>query len=66
MIHDDSVQHEIAYRLDETITDTRYLLNAPAGAASDHVWPTSPRYWDWHDDLEIEAIYHSDSTEAPR
>jgi predicted nucleic acid-binding Zn-ribbon protein len=51
IIHDETVQHEITYRLDETITGARWLLDAPAGAASDHFWPTIPRYWDWHDDL---------------
>jgi predicted nucleic acid-binding Zn-ribbon protein len=60
MIHDDSVQHEIAYRLGETITGARYLLDAPAGAASDHFWPTSPRYWDWHNDLAFDFELEDD------
>lgn len=54
MVHDDAVQHEITYRLDETITGARWLLDAPAGAASGQFWPTMPRYWDWHDDLAFD------------
>lgn len=60
MIHGDAVQHEITYRLDETVTEARYLLDAPAGAASDHFWPTNPRYWDWHDDLAFEFELEDD------
>ena len=60
MIHDDVVQHEITYRLDETITGARWLLDAPAGAASDYFWPTSPRYWDWHDDLGFDFELEDD------
>lgn len=60
MIHDDAVQHEFAYRLDETITGARYLLDAPAGAASDHFWPTMPRYWDWHVDLAFDFELEDD------
>jgi hypothetical protein len=60
IIDDDAVHHEITYRLDETITGTRYLLDAPAGAASDHFWPTSPRYWDWHDDLGFDFELEDD------
>lgn len=51
IVHDDSIHHEIPHRPSETITEARYLLDASAGAASDNFWPTSPRYWDWHDDL---------------
>jgi len=54
IIDDDSIQHEIAHRPSEKITEARYLLDAPAGAASDHYWPTIPRYWDWHDDLSFD------------
>jgi hypothetical protein len=60
IIHDDSIQHEIAYRSGEKITEARYLLDAPAGAASDHFWPTIPRYWDWHDDLAVNFELEND------
>lgn len=60
IIHDDSIQQEITYRLDETITGARYLLDAPAGAASDYFWPTMPRYWDWHDDLGFDFALEDD------
>jgi hypothetical protein len=54
IVHDDSIHHEIPHRPSEKITEARYLLDAPAGAASDHFWPTMPRYWDWHDDLAFD------------
>lgn len=60
MIHDDAVQHEITYRLNETITGARWLLDAPAGAASDQFWPTSPRYWDWHDNIGFDFQLEDD------
>ena len=60
IIHNDSIQQKITYRLDETITGARYRLDAPAGAASDHFWPTMPRYWDWHDDLGFEFQLEDD------
>ena len=53
IIRDESIHHEIARRPSEEMTETRYLLDAPAGAASDQYWPTIPRYWDWHDDLRF-------------
>jgi predicted nucleic acid-binding Zn-ribbon protein len=51
IIRDESIHHEIARRPSEEMTAARYLLDAPAGAASNHYWPTMPRYWDWQDDL---------------
>jgi len=49
IIHDDSIKQTMQHPTDE-ISETRYLLDAPAGAASDF-WPTMPRYWDWHEEL---------------
>jgi len=50
IIHNDSIQRTMQHPTGE-ISETRYLLDAPAGAASDF-WPTMPRYWDWHEELE--------------
>ncbi|GAA0451968.1 hypothetical protein MUK72_16210 (plasmid) [Halococcus dombrowskii] len=60
IIHDESIHHEIARRPSEKITEARYLLDAPAGAVSDHYWPTMPRYWDWHDDLAVDFELEDD------
>ena len=51
---DETIQGSLPYRRGE-ISHVRYLLDAPAGAASDEFWPTIPRYWDWHEELKIEA-----------
>ena len=29
----------------------RYMFDAVAGPDSDEFWPTVPRYWDWHEEL---------------
>jgi len=50
IIRDDSIQRTMQHPTGE-ISETRYLLDAPAGATSDF-WPTMPRYWDWHEELE--------------
>ena len=52
MIHDDAIQHTFQHPSGE-FTEVRHLLDAPAGAASDF-WPTIPRYWDWHEELEYD------------
>jgi predicted nucleic acid-binding Zn-ribbon protein len=54
IVHDDSIHHDISRGLGEEITETRYLLDAPAGAASDRFWPTIPHYWDWHEELAFD------------
>lgn len=53
IVSDKSVLHEISRGFGDQITATRYLLDAPAGAASDY-WPTIPRYWDWHEELAFD------------
>ncbi len=50
IISDDSIQRTMQHPTGE-ISEARYLLDAPAGAVSDF-WPTMPRYWDWHEELE--------------
>ncbi len=50
IIYDDSIQRTMQHPTGE-ISEARYLLDAPAGAVSDF-WPTMPRYWDWHQELE--------------
>jgi len=50
IIRDDSIQRSMQHPTGE-ISEARYLLDAPAGAVSDF-WPTMPRYWDWHEELE--------------
>lgn len=50
--NDESIQQSIQHPSGE-LTETRYLLDAPAGAASE--FPvTMPRYWDWQDSLDYE------------
>jgi hypothetical protein len=52
LVNDESVQQTLPYRSGE-ISGSRYLLDAPAGAVSDFT-PTSPRYWDWQEELNYE------------
>ena len=54
IVADDAIQGSVPYGRGE-ISLVRSLLDAPAGAASDEFWPTIPRYWDWHEELSIEA-----------
>ena len=49
---DDSIQERITYARGQ-ISETRSLLDAPAGAVSDFS-PTIPRYWDWNDELDYQ------------
>ncbi len=52
IVRDDSVQHSITQPRGE-VSDTRYLLDAPAGAVSDFD-PMIPRYWEWQEELDYE------------
>ena len=52
IVHDDSIQERIPYRRGR-ISETRSLLDAPAGAVSDFS-PTIPRYWDWEEQLDYQ------------
>ena len=50
IVHDDSIIERIAYSRGH-ISETRSLLDAPAGAVSDFS-PTIPRYWDWNQEVD--------------
>jgi hypothetical protein len=52
IVRDDSVQHTITQPRGE-VSETRYLLDAPAGAVSDFD-PMIPRYWEWQEELNYE------------
>lgn len=47
---DDAIQRTLPYSTGD-VSATRYLLDAPAGAASDEYWPNIPRYWEWREDI---------------
>ena len=49
---DDSIQERITYARGQ-ISETRNLLDSPAGAVSNFS-PTIPRYWDWNDELDYQ------------
>jgi hypothetical protein len=51
---DDSIQERIAHPRGQ-MSETRSLLDAPAGATSDFD-PTIPRYWEWQKELEYEFV----------
>lgn len=57
---------------EETVADSvrvpsgslaRYMLDCLAGPDSDEYWPTTPRYWDWHEELEY-SFEWDDGVEA--
>ncbi len=52
IVRDDSIQHTISRPRGE-VSETRYLLDAPAGAVSDFD-PMIPRYWEWQEQLDYE------------
>lgn len=52
IVRDDSIQHTITQPRGE-VSETRYLLDAPAGAVSDFD-PMIPRYWEWQEELDYE------------
>jgi hypothetical protein len=56
LVNDESVQHTISRPRGE-ILETRYLLDAPAGAVTDFD-PTIPRYWEWQEELDYEFVLH--------
>lgn len=58
IVRDDSIQQRVPYPGGE-ISETRYLLDAPAGAMSDFS-PTIPRYWDWEEELNYQLELHED------
>lgn len=50
IVGNDSIQKTISHPTGE-VSETRSLLDAPAGAASDFD-PTIPRYWEWQKELD--------------
>lgn len=48
------------------VSHLRYLSDAPAGAASDEFWPTSPRYWDWQGEFDFEFDLDDDVRQRVR
>ena len=52
IVRDSAVQQTIS-QPQGAISETRYLLDAPAGAVSDFT-PTIPRYWKWQAELDYE------------
>lgn len=62
IVHDESIQYTFDHPTGE-ITKTRHLLDAAAGAASDHS-PMIPRYWDW--EVELGYSFELDDTVEQR
>lgn len=56
--YNNSVQHTITQPRGE-VSETRYLLDAPAGAVSDFD-PMIPRYWEWQEELDYEFELDAD------
>jgi len=52
IVRDDSIDRSLSHATGQ-ISETRFLLDAPAGAVSDFE-PTIPRYWDWQTELDYE------------
>ena len=52
IVRDDSIQVTLSHPTGQ-ISETRSLLDAPAGAVSDFD-PTIPRYWEWQEELGYE------------
>ncbi|MFC7074704.1 hypothetical protein ACFQJ7_08450 [Halovenus rubra] len=52
IVEDESIQ-EIMRHPSGEISETRYLLDAPAGVVADFT-PTIPRYWEWQEELDYE------------
>ncbi len=52
IVRDDSIDRSLPHTTGQ-ISETRFLLDAPAGVVSDFE-PTIPRYWDWQTELDYE------------
>jgi len=52
IVSDDSIKRSLPHTTGQ-ISETRFFLDAPAGAVSDFD-PTIPRYWDWQTELDYE------------
>ena len=52
IVRDSSIQQTIRQPRG-SVSETRYLLDAPAGAVSDFT-PTTPRYWEWQAERDYE------------
>lgn len=64
IVRDDSIQHSLPHPTGQ-VSESRYLLDAPAGAVSDFT-PTIPRYWDWEAELDYEFTLHEDAEQRIR
>jgi hypothetical protein len=52
IVNDDNISRSFAHPRGE-ISETRHLLDAPAGAVSEFS-PTIPRYWEWQEEFDFE------------
>jgi predicted nucleic acid-binding Zn-ribbon protein len=48
----DPIEGTLSWGLGDDIPYTRYLLDCVYGLGTDDHWPTTPRYWNWHDELD--------------
>jgi len=48
-------QGSLQHHREGTVTYGRFLLDAVYGIATDGYWPTTPRFYDWHEEFEITA-----------
>ncbi len=46
-------QGSLRHHREGTVTYGRYLVDAVYGLATDGYWPTTPRFYDWHEELEV-------------
>jgi hypothetical protein len=52
LVLDEPIEGKLSWGLGDDIPYTRYLLDCVYGLQTNDSWPTTPRYWRWHDELD--------------
>jgi len=52
LVRDDSIDETVAAPRGTDTSYRRYFLDCVYGLQIDDYWPSTPRYWDWHDTLD--------------
>ncbi|MFC4407942.1 hypothetical protein [Haloarchaeobius iranensis] len=52
LVLDEPIEGTLSWGLGDDIPYTRYLLDCVYGLGTDDQWPTTPRNWSWHDELD--------------
>lgn len=60
LVRDESIDGTLSRFRREDRSYGRYLLDCVYGLKTDDYWPTTPRYWDWHDEFDVADTFELD------